>query len=152
MRQPSIIPWIDLAVKPNGALFVAQFRRCRTAFSSTSDGVGALTFARTIMSYSMSYLEKATPSRRVLIVHGFATLINPSCNRIFTRNTQCRGCSIRRQHQRKTVFRLHANADGDPLAVSFDLNRSHTSARQDGPCRNRTYNLAIKSRLLCQLS
>ena len=26
------------------------------------------------------------------------------------------------------------------------------SARRHGPCRNRTYNLAIKSRLLCQLS
>jgi hypothetical protein len=33
-----------------------------------------------------------------------------------------------------------------------DLLLSEPSALHHGPCRNRTYNLAIKSRLLCQLS
>jgi hypothetical protein len=154
-RQPSTIPYCTHVVNPS----IKTFRLTTDPFLS---GRGAAS-----PSQQLKFSHYAQPSRRVSIVSIFFAQWKPCAHLISLRAIR----AIRENHsdpaalnraatqpstRHYTFNASHSIAlhNSTPIPIVCPAPSPHKRAQHDGngPCRNRTYNLAIKSRLLCQLS
>ena len=135
---------------------------------STSDGGGAYHYrARRACRVWVVVPTPLPPtlrhSRRVLIVHPFTGRFNPCdaqnavdsniCSpRLLSASYKWPRSSLQPVSKAREPPCFKHNRRRTTHRMPKEIRPTLPSARHHGPCRNRTYNLAIKSRLLCQLS
>ena len=152
-RQPLTIPSRDHTVKRSSNHFVAfrdflvalktRSRRTPTPPPLTTSAASPQTIARP--PHGDSTLRITTDNTRASGSESVSALSLARSSPIVDRTQQYSTDRARYKPLYCPVTRRTLNAASHPTS-----SRHHED--QHGPCRNRTYNLAIKSRLLCQLS